>query len=134
MIPVGGRITTDQTTCAQFDQSDCWAFAITAAMEGRSACTISAAFVAKLPVLVFGSNPGVDLQHLVVVDQRTSLEVVGGGTTLDAVVIRLAVVETLAVTSTHTTALTLVGLGASITVGALLTEITGVAIAVVTTR
>ena len=64
VIPVGGRITTDQTTCVELDNGDGGSFAITSTVEGRGACTISAAAVAENPVLVRATNPFVDLQHM----------------------------------------------------------------------
>ena len=75
-VPLCDSITTDQFACTKLYHSHCSTFAVTSTVEGRRTGPVNTAFVTDRPVLVDGSNPGVDLGHLSEVQERTPIKLV----------------------------------------------------------
>ena len=68
VVPVGGRITTDQPltglTCIELGHHDRGSFAVTLAVERRDAVPITAQLITQDPILVGCVVPGVDTLHM----------------------------------------------------------------------
>ena len=136
--PRQAGIATNQFSSAQLEDRDRGSFVVASTVEGRRTGPVFAAFVAEDPVLVGGTNPGIDLSHLRTGQQCTFVELAGcccfGGTivtavstgvvfgsttigesgvsTLDAVIATTIVLTCLATGSTLTVTSTITAVGA----------------------
>jgi hypothetical protein len=79
-IPIASTITTYEAfigcTIIQESNRNRYTLAVTSAMEGRNISTMNALLIAQGPVLFRCTNPVVDLSHLGLRDERTTLEVI----------------------------------------------------------
>ena len=87
--PRQAGIATNQFSSAQLEDRDRGSFVVASTVEGRRTGPVFAAFVAEDPVLVGGTNPGIDLSHLRTGQQCTFVELAGrcglGGTVVTTV-------------------------------------------------